>query len=203
MFNIGQISPDSESGRLIYNLASRTDVNNIVEVGTWSGLGSTLCVIKAIKNGNVNKNFISVELYPEMFEIARKNLGENLKFVKLINGKLIEFDSVFWFDHKTIDFSPGSHASLWYQKDMEFLKNSKNVIDQIPHVIDLLILDGGEYTTYPEWINLKDRTKIVVLDDSNIHKCKKIRKEILESNQYITLFDNLNLRNGFSIFERK
>lgn len=203
MYNVGQISPNSEAGKLIYDLSSRIDVLNIVEIGTWSGLGTTLCVINAIKNGNLEKNFFSIELYPEMFDVAVNNLKDNLKFVKLLNGRIIEFDDIFWFDHKTIDYSPGSHASLYYHKDISLLKNSKNVIDQIPQEIDLLILDGGEYTTYPEWIKLKDRTRIVILDDSNILKCNRIRQEILESKLYVTLFDNIDLRNGFSIFERK
>lgn len=203
MYNTGQIDPRSDAGKIIYNLSKREDVKTIVEIGTWSGLGTTLCVINSIIDNSLDRDFTSIELYPEMVSVAINNLSDKLKYVKLVNGKIIEYEDVFWFDHSTIDFSPGSHGRIHYHRDMTLLKESDNVLDKIPSSIDLLILDGGEYTTYPEWCRLKDRTKIVVLDDSNILKCSRIRKEILDSGKYYTIFDNLNLRNGFSVFERR
>jgi hypothetical protein len=65
-----------------------------------------------------------------------------------------------------------------------------------------LILDGGEYTTYPEYHKLKDRTNTIVLDDVNILKCKKIREELLSDSNFKLLNENLEERNGFSIFQR-
>ena len=199
---IGQINLGSIEGNFIYDLTKREDVNTIVEIGTWNGLGSTMCVIKSIIDSNQNKNFISVELYPHMYSDAKSNIKDYLDYVTLLNGKIIEFEEVYWFDHNILDIKNDAHANLYYNSDMEFLKNGVNVLDQIPEKIDLLILDGGEYTTYPEWIKLKDRTKIVVLDDTIVLKCSKIRKEILNSNEYNTLFDNPHMRNGFSIFEK-
>ena len=94
------------------------------------------------------------------------------------------------------------HSRLWYQKDIDNIISAKNIIEDLPNKIDFLILDGGEYSTYPEWVKLKDRTRIVALDDSNIFKCSKIRGEIISSGDYIALYDNLHDRNGFSVFER-
>ena len=165
-------------------------------------MGSTSCVIKGIKESNTSKNFISVELYPDMFNIANSNLKEDISYVKLLNGRIIEHNDIYWFDHSTIDFNTNDHARLWYQKDINLLTESKNVLDQLPEKIDFLILDGGEYTTYPEWLVLKSRTRIVALDDSNILKSSRIRKEILESGEYITIYDDLFDRNGFSVFEK-
>jgi len=199
---LGQINLGTTAGDIIYDISKREDVKSIVEIGTWNGMGSTLCVIKSIKESNISKNFTSVELYPDMFNIANVNLKEDISYVKLLNGRIINHNDIYWFDHSTIDFNTDEHARLWYQKDINLLIGSKNVLDQLPEKIDFLILDGGEYTTYPEWVVLKSRTKIVALDDSNILKTSRIRKEILESGEYITIYDNLFDRNGFSVFEK-
>ena len=186
---LGQINIGSKAGEIISEICKRDDINNIVEIGTWNGMGSTLCVIKGIVESGINKNFISIELYHDMYKESIINLGDNIKYVKLLNGTIISIDDMNWFDHSIIDriISDGydqmgissEHSRLWYQKDMDNLLTANNVISQLPDKIDFLILDGGEYTTYPEWIKLKDRTKIVVLDDSAILKCQRIRQEIL------------------------
>jgi len=197
----GQINLGTYEGDFIYDLTKRNDVINIVEIGTWNGLGSTMCVVKSIIDSKQDKNFISIELYPHMYNDAKFHLRDHLQYVTLLNGKIIEFEDAHWFDHNTLDLENDAHANLYYNTDMEYLKTAENVLEKLPQKIDLLILDGGEYTTYPEWIKLKDRVRIVVLDDSRILKCSKIRNEIIESKNYKTLVDNLDSRNGFSCFE--
>lgn len=198
---VGQINRDTNLGELIFNLTKRDGVKNIVEVGTWNGMGSTKCILDGMTN---EKYLWSVELYPNMFEMAKTNLKEFITSnVTLLNGSIIEYDEVFWFDHSKVDLTGDRHAKLWYEKDLKLLKESVNVLDKLPTKIDLLILDGGEYTTYPEFIKLKDRTKIIVIDDTNILKSKRIRLELMSNNNFVMIEDNQNERNGYSIFERK
>ena len=209
---IGQINIGSVAGDLITSISKRDDISNIVEIGTWNGMGSTLCVIKGIIESGKDKNFISIELYEDMFKEAITNLGDNIKYVKLMNGTIISTDDLNWFDHSIIFKIIGDgydqmgisseHSRLWYQKDIDNIRSAKNIINDLPDKIDFLILDGGEYSTYPEWNKLKDRTRIVALDDSNIFKCSKIREEIISSGDYKVLYDNLYDRNGFSVFEK-
>ena len=100
------------------------------------------------------------------------------------------------------DMKNDLHAKLWFYKDLENLKKSKNILDKLPEKIDFLILDGGEYSTYPEWNKLRKRTKIVFLDDTMIFKTSKIRKELLEDIDYKIIIDKPNFRNGFAIFKK-
>lgn len=201
IYMVGQINRGSNLGELIFNLTKRDDVKNIVEVGTWNGMGSTKCILDGLTN---DKHLWSIELYPDMFEMARTNLKEHLTSnVTLLNGRIIEYDEVFWFDHSEIDLSIDGHARLWYEKDLQLLKESVNVLDKLPTTIDLLVLDGGEYTTYPEYIKLKDRSKVIVIDDTNILKCKRIRLELMNDNNFIMISDNQDDRNGYSVFEKR
>jgi hypothetical protein len=49
---------------------------------------------------------------------------------------------------------------------------------------------------------LKERTKIVALDDTNVFKCKKIREELLNDTSYRIIVDVISERNGYSVFEK-
>ena len=197
---VGQITLDQNLGKHIKNLTEREDVKTIVDVGTFHGLGTTICIIYGMDN---TKKLWSIELYPNMYEYSLMNLSKYLTpNITLLNGKIIEYDDVFWFDHDTIDFSTDLHARLWYDKDMKHLMSGKNILSELPTIIDLLVLDGGEYTTYPEYLKLKDKTNIIVLDDVNIHKCKRVREELLNDSDFELIFEDLDDRNGYSIFER-
>lgn len=219
----GQINLADEMGKKIYEFSSREDVQNIIEIGTWNGLGSTLCVLQSIVDYSKKKNFISFELMNEMYNEAVRNINElststgvdYMNQVKLVNGTIIDFEDVFWIDHIKIknciesgvdDEENGissAHESLYYDLEMNTLKNSTNFYDTLPERIDLLILDGGGLTTYPEWKKLENRTNIVILDDTRTIKSKKIRQELLNDNEWLNIVDDLQDRCGFSIFERK
>lgn len=196
----GQILNNDLLGQIIYNLTKREDINTIFEIGTWYGLGSTKCVIDGIIDSKVNKNFISIELYTEMFEIAKKNLESYLDYVKLLCSTIINYDDIFWFNFEDLDQT--QYLRQWYDDDTIRIKSAENLLTQVQDKIDLLILDGGEFSTYPEWLKLKNRSRIIVLDDTNVLKCKKIREELLSDSEYKVLFDEPFNRNGFSVFER-
>jgi len=210
---VGQINLGTVPGNIIYEISKRVDVDCIVEIGTWNGMGSTQCVIKGIEDSEKHKHFISIELYRDMYEEAKSNLLEKSTIVNLLNGTIIEPSDLDWFAESIIEEVLSSqkdlygisyiHTALWYEKDIENIKSAPNIISSIPEKIDFLILDGGEYTSYPEWKRLKDRTRIVCLDDSNIFKCSKIRSEIIDSGDYETIYDDLSDRNGFSVFEKR
>lgn len=203
---IGQINRGSYLGEAIYNFSKSESIINILEIGTWNGAGSTRCILEGIKDSKIKKNLLSIELYYDQWELANNNtknyISEFSNFL-LLNGSIVSYNDVFWFDHSIILNNPSDHDRLWYDKDLSLLKTSTDVSSYIPESIDLLILDGGEYTTYPEWLKLKNKTKICILDDINTLKCNRIYNEILSDNKnYKILISNEKDRNGYCIFER-
>ena len=64
----GQINLDDEAGLHIKNICKREDVNTIVEIGTWNGMGSTFCVYESIKN--TEKTLTSLETWKEMYHFS-------------------------------------------------------------------------------------------------------------------------------------
>ena len=200
--SLGQINYETNKlGKHIVEITKLPDVLNIVEVGTWNGLGTTRCVLQGIhESGKTNYNFYSFECNPEMYNQAvenNKNIDPNR--VNLIYGKIADetlLDS--WFDLTGLT----SEQRGWFEQDKEWMKNVPNVVDRLPEHIDFLILDGGEFSTYLEWQTLRNRCKYVALDDTTQLKCKKVRDEILTDKNYRIIEDDVRgSRYGFLIAE--
>jgi len=178
----------------------------IVEIGTWKGLGSTKRIIDNIINNNLDCYFLTLETNRDFHLVAKNNLQNYTKYVNLIYGRIIEQSDIFKF----LDLSPMSDESFtieqqksWLEADIKNMEQCPNVLDQIPSNIDFLLLDGGEFSTYSEWMLLKDRSKVIALDDTRMQKCKYIKLDILNNqNKYNILIDSDD-RNGFMIIENK
>ena len=159
-------------------------------------MGSTKCVLDGLKNKK-EYSFVSYECCTEMYKIAvdnnRGSIGERFN---IINGKIVNENEITnWLDVSSLS----NEQKGWLGKDIKSMSQVNNVLDAVPKVIDLLILDGGEFSTYNEWLLLKDRTKYVIIDDTKTLKSKKIREEIIENKNYEVIVDCLGERNGYLI----
>jgi hypothetical protein len=137
-----------------------------------------------------------------MYDIAfdfYKDKKEALIINGYISDKLLDFDSLD--DSFFTDYDKNTKFS-WYKEDLNNIDNCKNVLDLLPDEIDFLILDGGEFSSWQEYLILKDRSKIIFLDDTRPPTIKNYmaRKDLIETRKMIA--DNLNDRNGYCIFEK-
>lgn len=83
------------------------------------------------------------------------------------------------------------------------LQESPNCLEKIPLQIDLLILDGGEFTSYSEFKILKSRCKgFIILDDVKSRKNREVHSELIMDDT-CTLIVESNDRNRFSIWCKK
>ena len=87
--------------------------------------------------------------------------------------------------------------------DLKNCKMSTNYFTTLPPKIDLLILDGGEFSTYGEYSLLRDRFEYLIVDDTRALKGDKIREELLNSNNILIIHDEINKRNGFIVGKRR
>ena len=89
--------------------------------------------------------------------------------------------------------------------DFENMTNCKLFLDRdnLPDIFDVVLLDGGAYTTYFEFQMLKNRCNYLLLDDIRNVKNKKIVK-ILKDNptHWAILEEDWNNRNGTLICKR-
>tara|TARA_R110000868_G_scaffold5669_3_gene33484 strand:+ start:2195 stop:2815 length:621 start_codon:yes stop_codon:yes gene_type:complete len=198
----GQINRGSKLGDIIYKMCNQDDIKTIVEIGTWNGMGSTKCIYDSIIENNKKDYLVySLESNQEFHNLAINNLPPLVNF-NLVLGKILEACDTINLDlYNDIFFQECSRdlQKSWLIKDIDNYNKVKNVIDIIPRVVDLLILDGGEFSSLAEFNKLKDRTTYFILDDINTIKNFEIANIMRNSNNYQILFDCKNDRNGFLI----
>jgi hypothetical protein len=199
--NVGQISHQHDIGKIIHSYAADNNLVNFLEIGTWNGLGSTKCFIEGFKNRNSKFNFYSLECNTDKYNFAKK-LYENIENVHILNEVILNEMPSDIYDIFPILLTNKMFKS-WNDVDFENMKN-KNLFlnrDDVPDFYDVILLDGGEFTTYYEYNKLKDKCKFLLLDDTNTNKCVKIVEEIKSSNNWKILFES-NERNGILVCER-
>lgn len=195
----GQINPDTEEGKLIYSFIMNNQLQNILDIGTWNGLGSTKTVIDAIISKKETVNFISLEADKLAFKQAKKNLSKYRDYVNLIYGRIVDVSEMP--DISTIDFEKFGFEkknSEWFYQDIRRYNKTKNILNSLPTNFDFVIFDGGEFTTYSEFKKLWKNTKYVGLDDIYSYKQFKVLKFIKANPHCFNLIDTVD---SFSIYE--
>jgi hypothetical protein len=205
----GQITKETELGKELFKLASDRAIQSFCEVGTWKGYGSTRCLVEgcltrspaemkhlAIYSLEANRGFYD--------EAAARWAPQNIPFLNLLYGKLHDNGIMTREEITTHPFFSviKSHYDLWYEQDVKDYNACPNVVNKLPTKIDMVLIDGGEFCGYADWLALqKLNPKIVALDDVNVLKTNRIYNELLTDKQRWTLFRAGNDRNGWAIFK--
>jgi len=93
-------------------------------------------------------------------------------------------------------------TALWHEEPRITFINERalDVLDQLPAQIDLLLIDGDDWTGFSEFGALWQRCKWIALDDTKETKGRQSREFALKAG-WKALHDDLNERNGWAIFE--
>ena len=196
-YNIGQICNDNFSNEII-KYASNLNYKSFLEIGTWNGLGSTMAFSTGFKNREDDYIFYSLECNKDKCIDAAKLYANNDK-IHILN-------EVIWNEQPN-DFYKIFPQCLnnnmykhWNEIDIINMKKCNLFLNRsnLPQIFDVILLDGGEFTTYYEFQILKNRCKVLMLDDINVDKCKLIVQEITNDKSW-KIIKRENIRNGYLI----
>lgn len=204
----GQLNRGSLTGEIIFKLSSYDKFTRYVEVGTWNGEGSTKCFMDALLSRMDESCLWSIEANIEFYEQANKYWQPILMTTRLpteklhlLYGRLIEKEELISIEevksHKIFTQHPWLE---WRDRNISEYDACDIILEELPSEIDVLLLDGGQFSTRAEFNKLKDRTKVVVLDDTTTYKTETIRKEIInEATGWTVIFDDLQARSGIFV----
>tara|TARA_R110002074_G_scaffold5041_1_gene24811 strand:+ start:365 stop:1015 length:651 start_codon:yes stop_codon:yes gene_type:complete len=207
----GQMTIGSTAGLVLYKLAKDPDNQIFVEIGSWNGRGTTQCIMEPLTQRLDDCVVYSLEVNKEFHNIAKRVWETKLRRynsvmqskLKLIWGRIVNEEDVPELEEVMKSEHSHDRWPLFYREFFDACDaGCPNVIEQMPEKIDVLVLDGGEFTTYADYQILRDRSKIIFCDDSSKYKCEKVRAELLEDKNFKTLHDEPRVRNGFCVFER-
>ena len=205
---VGQICND-DFYEDIKVIASNRKYKTFLEVGTWNGMGSTKAFVEGFKH-RPSQGGDGVDDY--VFYSLECNKDKWSDAVKLYNDSRVHIlNEVIW-NEEPADFYKIFPQCLtdemfkhWNEVDLINMKKCEVFLKRanLPEVFDVVLLDGGEFTTYYEFQLLKNRCKMLMLDDVNEDKCKLIVEEIRANPQQWTILKQVDLRNGYLVAERK
>ena len=205
----GQINMQSAFGKQIYKLASNTHFKNYLEIGTWNGEGSTVCLMNGLMPRDDDSRLYSVELMSEMFKKAEQfwswlKQSQYAHQLVLLNGKITDSGMMSrkQIEHHSAFKKIKKHYELYYKSDVDNFNIAPNIANKLPNNVDVAVLDGGEFCSTAEYEYVRDNLspKVFVLDDTSIIKCAQARQELLESDVWVTVYDEPSIRHGASIF---
>ena len=190
----GQVSPSQEIYEWIKACASDSSVEAIVEIGTYTGLGTSRAILDGMKV-NPSAHALGLEVDPKLAKIARKNVSSNKNF-KVLHGSLISSDQLDGKDLSDVE-------EKWFSNDLAKLETAPKIsMSQLPARIDLLVSDGGEFGGFAELSTLLPRcSRFIVLDDVAVRKNARAFLH-LESLSDWRLVANSTERNGTALFEK-
>jgi len=182
---LGELRPETISGRLLGLLAGLSVVRTIVEVGTLDGTGSTRSILKGMRDRQdfAEVNFFSIEANRTAYELAVANLTPIPPNLHLTFGSLPHIDSPL------LTFNTTEKEAIWWKSDLTSRINAPNIIDDLPSQIDLLLLDGGEFTGFNDFLKLSPRSNILVMDDILSRK-NKLSRQISRLMGFIELYSD-------------
>lgn len=191
----GQISLDSELGRLLFAISSLSENKVVVEIGTWNGLGSSTVIAKGIAAGEAHSKAFGLEVDYNRVCQSRRHLRK-YDFFTVTHGRIIEVADL---DSSSLN----DIEKHWFDSDVQNMSAAPNILNSLPKQIDVLLLDGGEFSSYAEYVALKDRVvRWLILDDVNARKNCRVLKEAVESGDFAQVWKS-NERNGTAILVKR
>ena len=200
-------------GVTLYRTVLDKKLNKILELGSWSGEGSTRCFVEAMMQlDSAYKRLDCVEVFPDKFAHLTK-LYENVPFVHCHNKSSISFEELVYKDFDDVWNSPYNNipkhihskgtVKSWYDVDVAAIKKAESMQLSTLGEYDGVFIDGSEFTGYSEFLLIKDKARVIFLDDVHqAFKCYEVHSKLENDPNWRCLVNAPYSRNGFSVFER-
>jgi len=176
----GQVHMDTTFGKALYKMALRPDVNNIYELGTWYGGGSTKCLATGLKEKGKGELY-TLEIYEPAWNYARKKYAEEFPMVKFLLGCSVSADGYIPksdIPQKYLD----EHFRLYYDRDIELSKRCVPMLKPICLAVhfEMILIDDNEYTGWAEFLIVQDycKPKYLALHDTGTLKTMKVQEHL-------------------------
>ena len=193
----GQIKSESKVGIMLHDFIKNHEVNDVLEIGTWNGRGSTNVLYESLKKNKDVFTFTSIETDKIAYKSAKKYL--NGEKINLLLGRIIEISDLP--NPENIDyvkFGMNPNNIEWFIQDIRRYKKTKNIFKHIDKKYDFILFDGGEFSTFPEFLKLYNQTKYIGLDDIFDYKQFEVLKHIKKNKDNFKL---ITTTEDFSIYK--
>lgn len=210
---MAEITKEDAFGIAIIDIVKKFKIQNILEIGSWDGTGSTSCFIEAMGDFD-KKSLTCLEINEQRFTELLKNTKQ-YEWVKCYNESSISYKSLIYKNFDDIwdspfnglpkQWNPKHIVKSWFDQDVLKLKQIETgFLEKNNLFFDGILIDGSEFTGLSEFMLVKNRTNFLFLDDVfHAFKTKQVADILLKDNNWEHLTYCSKTRNGFIIFKRK
>lgn len=213
----GQMGLGGRIGSELNGLARRPDVEKVLEIGTYDGEGSTYCIADGLSRSTGRLR--SMEVDAGLYRRARSFYAGSGLPVELECGLTLTLGDYQPFEHFLAAVArteyeaeaPGTHL-MWYERDLALARAAERT-DLLREALerdvwyDLVLLDGGEYSSEVEFHLLEPHVNgYIVLDDTNpAHAIKNVanREWLYWSPDWEVVVDEPDDRCGWCVAKRR
>ena len=195
--NTGQVKLYQGLGRWVKQYASDKRFKRYVEIGTWNGRGSTICVAAGFESRTDSPVLLSLETNYDRYSEA-KHFWKDYKSIQVEHCRILSDENLPTFE--VIQTVHTNIVNEWHYDDIVSFKSASYINTDS---YEVAILDGGEYMTYFEYKKLLPHVMVFLLDDTCVQKCKKIVEELNENPEWRCVDFSITERNGWHVFERR
>ena len=198
--------PETEFGRVLRLLGEQAMFSAYVEVGTAAGLGSTRSLMDGIARRRDGAQLWSVECVRSMHLSAVRNWRRAKKKPILLHGVVAPCGEMMTWEEVRCHpmFSTGGYSERRHRKMLAACSAAPPVLDSLPERIDVLTLDGGDFSGFADFQKLRPRARVIVLD--NAHTGMKnyfALQELLADDKWRLLLDRPDDHQGWCVFCRE
>ena len=204
---MGEIMEDNPAFLIMFDFAKSLHCRIAVDIGTFSGMGSLRAIINAFLHKDRSDCLIhSFETNRERAEEALRRYKRSpydMTFLKIHIGKISK-DGFLPMNQALLHPNYQGIRGLlgFYPEEKAVYDAAEYVGNVLPDSIDLVCMDGGEFSSPGDWDTIKIKNpKLIVLDDIFVFKNYFIHEELMNKKDYTCIF-YAPIRNGISIFLR-
>jgi hypothetical protein len=169
----GQIQLGTPFGDALRCVAADSNHKTLLEVGTWNGRGSTLCLLEGMAEqpAGCHPRLLSLEANHSMATAAQQLYGKFVDMpLRVIHGRLGAemLDDGAILAHPLFERVRAHHRLHGQQERVDFFQTTRIVPSG---QIDVVVLDGGEFSGWGDWKAAQElRPKVVCMDDTHVMK---------------------------------
>ncbi len=202
----GQINLSTTFGQKLYEVASLNHVNRVLEIGTFTGGGSTLCLAKGLnQHRNSITRLVTIENDKGRWQTAKEALRV-YPYINLLHGAIVGAEEI-GTKQEVAEFGIEDKAwPEWWEGEYEATLAAPHLENPCGEInFDLILFDGGEFYGDAEFSYLFNGCRhpmYIALHDTNTFKNSETRKQLIQSQEYEFFADD-RTGAGWSIFSKR
>jgi hypothetical protein len=204
-----EITLDDEFGRAIVETIRRCNVQSVIEIGSWDGTGSTAVIVSALRD-MPDPRLVCVE--PDIHRHAElQRVVAGLPWVTTVCSRSVSraamtpktFEDVWNSPHNNTPY-PEQLVRKWWEEMPADRPCDRGYLETLTtERWDAALIDGCEFAGWDDYRLLKDRVRVLMLDDVfSAYKCSQAHADLGRDPAWLCLWCSAFARNGSSIWVR-